>query len=108
MGYVSKRVSDLTGVEAPDDQFVELIIRKAPGLEEPVRLDVLPDEIKGLKSAGEVVVLEIRNGENKQLIVSLAEWKKLAPNIDEIVANADGMRGRRKGFRPNLTNTPQA
>lgn len=101
MGYVSKRVSDLSGTEADDSAFIELIVRKAPGLTEPVRLDVLPDEIKNLKGAGEVVVLEVRNGETKQLIVTLAEWKKLAPNIDEIVANADGVRGRRKNFRPS-------
>lgn len=101
MGYVSKRVSDLTGIEAPDSEFIELVVRQAPGLSEPVRLDVLPDEIKGLKSAGELVVLDVKNGETKQLIVPLAEWKKLSPKIDEIVANADGVRGRRKGFRPS-------
>lgn len=101
MGYVSRRVSDISGTEAEDDQFIELIVRKAPGLTEPVRLDVLPDEIKGLKAAGEVVVLEVRNGETSQLIVTVNEWKKLAPNIDEIVANADGVRGRRKNFRPS-------
>lgn len=101
MGYVSRRVSDISGTEAPDDQFIELIVRKAPGLTEPVRLDVLPDEIKGLKAAGEVVVLEVRNGETSQLIVTVNEWKKLAPNIDEIVANADGVRGRRKGYKPS-------
>lgn len=103
MGYVSKRVSDLTGAEAPDSEFIELVVRQAPGLTEPVRLDVLPDEIKTLKSAGELVVLDVKNGETKQLIVTLAEWKKLSPKIDEIVASADGLRGRRKGFRPSST-----
>ncbi|MBO1267062.1 hypothetical protein [Arthrobacter cavernae] len=100
MAYVSKRVSDLTGVEASDDKFVELVVRSAPGLKHPVKLDVLPEEIKGLKSAGEIVVLEVKNGETEQLIVSLAEWKKLSPKIDEIVANAPGLKGRRPGFRP--------
>ena len=101
MGYVSRRVSDLSGVEGNDDQFVELIVRSAPGLTEPKKLDVLPEEIKSLKGAGELVVLQIgSNGEKSQLIVTLNEWKKLAPNIDEIVQNADGVRGRRKNFRP--------
>ena len=108
MGYVSKRVSDLTGIEAPDDKFIELVVRKAPGLTEPVRLDVLADEIKSLKDAGEVVVIEVRNGDTKQLIVTLAEWRKLHPDIDKIVANADGVRGRRKGFRPNTKPEPAA
>ena len=101
MAYVSKRVSDLTGVEAPDAEFVELIVRQAPGLTEPVKLDVLPAEIAGLKSAGDVVVLDVKNnGDSSQLIITAAEWKKLAPNIDEVIANASGVRGRRKGFRP--------
>lgn len=100
MGYISRRVSDLTGVEANDSEFVELIVRKAPGLTEPVRLDVLPSEIAGLKGAGEVVVIDVKNGETKQLIITVAEWKKLAPNIDEIIANADSVKGRRKNFRP--------
>ena len=97
--WVSKRVSDLTGVEANEDQFVELVVRSAPGLDQPVKLDVLPDEIKSLKCAGELVVLEVNNGEKSQLIVTLAEWKKLSPKIDEIVANAPGLKGRRSGYR---------
>jgi hypothetical protein len=102
MAYVSKRVSDLTGVEAADSEFIELIVRQAPGLTEPIKLDVLPSEIAGLKGAGELVVIDVKNGETKQLIVTVAEWKKLAPNIDEVIANASGVRGRRKGYRPGL------
>lgn len=101
MAYISKRISDLSGTEANDSEFVELVVRSAPGLEQPVKLDVLPDEIKGLKGAGELVILEVgNNGEKDQLIVTLAEWKKLSPKIDEIVANAPGLKGRRPGFRP--------
>lgn len=100
MAFRSIRVSDLTGTEAPENEFVELVVRKAPGLEQPVKLDVLPDEIKSLKSADEFVILEVKNGETRQLIVTVADWKKLNPKIDEIVANADGVRGRRTGFRP--------
>lgn len=102
LAYVSKRVSDLSGVEADDKEFLEIIVRKAPGLEEAVKLDVLPSEIKNLKSAGELVVLEVKsNGDSEQVIVTVEEWRKLSPDIDKIVANADGVRGRRKGFRPS-------
>lgn len=101
MAWVSKRVSDLSGTEASDDKFVDLVVRSAPGLEQPVKLDVLREEIKNLKSAGELVILEVgNNGDKEQLIVTLAEWKKLSPKIDEIVANAPGLKGRRPGYRP--------
>lgn len=66
-------------------------MRSAPGLREPKKLDVLPKEIENLKGASELVILEIgTNGDRKQLIVTLAEWKKLSPKIDEIVAAAQG------------------
>lgn len=101
MAWVSKKASDLTGVEGRESDFTELVVRQAPGLKEPVKLDVLPSEIKDLKSAGELVVLEVgTNGDRRQMIVTLAEWKKLSPKIDEIVAAAPGLKGRRPGYRP--------
>jgi hypothetical protein len=101
MAYRSVRVSDLTGKEDSDDKFVSLIVRRHPNLKEPVQLDVLPEEISSLKSAGDLVVLEVKNGETTQVVVTLNEFKKLAPDIDAILAKADSLRGRRKGFRPN-------
>lgn len=101
MAIVTKMVSDLTGKEGDKDKFVELVVREAPGLEAPVRLDVLPDEIKNLKSGGEYVLLEVKNGDVQQLIVSVADFKKLAPNMDEILAKAPGLRGRKPGYSPN-------
>lgn len=101
MAWVSKMASDLTGVEGKAEDFVEVTVRSAPGLSEPKKLDVLPDEIKDLKGAGELVVLEVgNNGDKEQLIVTLAEWKKLSPKIDEIVAKAPGVKGRRPGWKP--------
>lgn len=101
MAFKSIRVSDLTGVEGDDADFVTVVVRKHPELSEPVQFDALPDELKGLKSLKELVVLELRNGETQQLVTTLAEFNKLAPNIKEVLENADGLRGRRKGFRPN-------
>jgi hypothetical protein len=100
MAYVSRRVSDLSGKEGNEDEFVTVVVRKHPKLEEPVQFDALPDEIAGMKSAGDLVVLEVKNGDTKQVVVTLAEFKKLSPNIDQVLEKADGLRGRRKGFRP--------
>ena len=100
MAYISRRVSDISGTEAAEDQFIELVIREHPTTDRPKKLDVLPDEIKGLKSAGEIVVIEVgANGDKKQLVVSLADFRKLVS--DEVVKNAQGTRGGRSGWRPN-------
>ena len=101
MAFKSVRVSDISGTEGSDEDFVTVIVRKHPELDEAVQFDALPDEIKGIKSAGDLVVLEIKNGETRQVVVTLAEFNKIAPNIKEIIANADSLRGRRKGFRPS-------
>lgn len=101
MAYRSVRVSDLTGKEDSDDKFVTVVVRSHPDLEEAVQFDALPDELKGLKSAGNLVQLEIRNGDNKQLVVTLEDFNKLSPKINDVLKTADGLRGRRKGFRPS-------
>jgi hypothetical protein len=101
LAFKSVRVSDISGTEGSDEDFVTVIVRRHPELDEPVQFDALPDEIKGIKSAGDLVVLEIKNGETRQVVVTLAEFNKLSPNIKDIIANADGLRGRRKGFRPS-------
>ena len=101
MAYRSVRVSDLSGAEGNDEDFVTVIVRKHPKLDEPVQFDALPQEVKSLKSAGDLVVLEIKNGgDAKQVVATVAEFNKLSPKMEEILANADGLRGRRKGFSP--------
>ncbi|MFM9793337.1 hypothetical protein [Streptomyces turgidiscabies] len=100
MAFVQRRVSDLSGKEAADSEFVTLVVREHPKLDAAVQLDVLPDEIANLKSAGEIVVLEVKNGETKNLVVTLAEFNKLHKEIDKIIENAPGLRGRRPGYSP--------
>lgn len=102
MAYRSVRVSDLSGKEGSDSDFVTVIVRKHPALKEPIQFDALPAELKGLKGSTDLVVLEVRNGESEQLIVTLEDFNKLSPKINEVLSNADGLRGRRKGFRPGL------
>lgn len=101
MAYRSVRVSDLSGKEGRDEDFVTVVVRRHPALDEPVQFDALPDELKGLKGAGNLVVVEIKNGETQQLVVTLDDFNKLSPKINDVLKNADGLRGRRKGFRPS-------
>lgn len=101
MAYVTKKVSDLSGTEGPEDQFVTLIVRKHPAIDRPVTLDVLPDEIKDMKSAGDIVTVEVRppSGQNHERHVRVADFNKLAAKMEEILQNAPGTRGRRPGSR---------
>lgn len=101
MAYRSVRVSDLSGAEGADEDFVSVVVRKHPAIEEAVVFDAKPDELKGLKSAGDLVILEVKNGGDPvQIVTTIGEFKKLSPNIDEVLKNAPGVRGRRPGFRP--------
>lgn len=97
MAIVSKMVSDITGAEADADDFVRVTVRQHPSVDEPKLLDALPSELDGLKDAGDLVVVEINNGEKRTLVVKLADFRKLVP--DEVVIKAPGNRGRRQGTR---------
>lgn len=99
MALVSRMVSDLTGAEAAESEFIKLVVREHPGIDQPKSLDVLPKEVEGLKTAGEIVVLEVNhNGFKKQLVMTLADFRKVCP--DDKVTSAPGTRGRRPGFSP--------
>ena len=99
MAIVSRMVSDLTGTEANESEFVTLTVRDHPAVDEPKALDVLPSEIADLKEAGEIVVLEVgTNGDKRQIVVALADFRKLCK--DETVKAARGTRGRRPGWSP--------
>lgn len=101
MAFRSVRVSDLTGAEGKDEEFVTVVVRKHPAIEEAVVFDAKPDELKSLKSADQLVILEVKNGgEPKQIVTTLTEFNKLSPNIADVLKNAPGVRGRRPGFRP--------
>lgn len=104
MALVSKMVSDLTGKEGDQKDFVTLVVREHTAITEPKALDVLPDEIAALKSAGDLVVLEIRNPDTSisQLIVPLAEFRKIVK--DEVLSKGRGLKGRRPGYSPNGGN----
>ncbi|MCJ1699931.1 hypothetical protein MT356_09370 [Rathayibacter festucae] len=100
MGFRQIRVSDLTGAEATEDEIVTIVVRSRPDLDEPKQFDALPIEVKDLKPAANLVSLEIRNGQTTEMVVTLAEFNKIAPNINAVLENADGLKGRRKGYKP--------
>ena len=97
MAIISRRVSDLTGTEAEESRFVKLVVRRHPAVDEPKVLDVLPEEIAGLDEAGGVVVLEVHDGEKRQLVVPLSRFREICS--DDVVARAPGTRGRKPGYR---------
>lgn len=104
MAWISRKVSDLTGKEGKEDAFTNVVVRTHPKLEESVQFDALPEELKGLTPLNDLVQLELRHGtEVKELIVTLEEFNKLSPKIDEVLNNADGLRGRRRGFSPKTS-----
>lgn len=101
MAWVSRKISDLSGKEGKEDDFTNVVVRTHPHLEESVQFDALPAELKNLTGLEELVQLELRRGDDVQeLVVSLEEFNKLAPNMEEVLANADGIKGRRKNYRP--------
>lgn len=100
MAIVSRMVSDLTGAEANESEFVTLVVREHPLIDEPKSLDVLPSEIENLKGADDLVILEVgSNGDKRQIVVPLADFKKLVK--DDVLKNARGTRGRRPGWSPS-------
>lgn len=99
MSRVVRLVSDITGAEANEDEFITLVVREHPAVDQPKQLDVLPAEVADLKSVKDLVVIEIKNnGESRDLVMSHAEFKKLVP--DEVVVKAQSTRGRRLGYSP--------
>lgn len=94
------RVSDISGTEAKETEFVTLVVRSHKAIDQPKSLDVLPSEIAGLKEATDLVICEIKDhGQYRQMIVALADFRKLVP--DDVVKRAQGTRGRRMNWSPH-------
>lgn len=99
LALVSRMASDISGKEGDEKDFVTLVVREHPSADEPRALDVLPDEIDGLKNASDLVTCEIRRPDTTvtQLVVPLAEFRKIIK--DETVNKGRQLRGRRPGLR---------
>jgi hypothetical protein len=84
MGTKVIHVSDISGREGTDEELGRLIVHQHPEFQQfPIELDVLPEEIKTLEAATQLVVLEYfapgaRRGE--RLTVTLEDFNRLAPD----------------------------
>jgi hypothetical protein len=90
MGTRIVHVSDISGREGTQDELGRLVVHQHPDFQQlPVGLDVLPEEIKTLESATQLVVLEYfapgsRRGE--RMTVTLEDFNRLAPDGVEMKA----------------------
>src|SRR5690349_14098569 len=99
MARVVKLVSDISGTEAKEEEFITLVVRQHPEIMSPRKLDVLPAEVENLKGADNLVIVEIKdNGNSREVVLSLADFRKLVP--DAVVKGAQGTRGRPVGYSP--------
>jgi hypothetical protein len=99
VAFVRRMVSDITGAEGPEKDFLTLVVRRHPTVEVPKALDALRSEVDALRTAGDVVVLEVKGSAGTtQIVVTLGEFRRHVP--DEVVMRARGTRGRRPGVRP--------
>jgi hypothetical protein len=94
-------VSDLSGDEGVDNDFAQIVVRQHPKLDQPKALDVLTSELTSFKDIGDLVVLEVRmpDSSTRDIHMRLAEFNKVAPNMDDILQDARGTRGRVPGSR---------
>jgi hypothetical protein len=90
MGTKVVHVSDISGREGTQDELGRLVIHQHPEFQQlPVSLDVLPQEIKSLEAATQLVVLEYfapgaQRGE--RMTVTLEDFNRLAPDGVEMKA----------------------
>lgn len=101
VAIVSRKVSDLTGEEGGEADFAQVVVRQHPKLDQPKALDALVSELGAFKDIGDLVILEIKlpNGDTRDMYVRLADFNKAAPDMDKVLENARGTRGRLPGTR---------
>jgi hypothetical protein len=94
------RVSDLSGRQADEEQFVKLIVHEHPQYQGPITLDVLPEEIGELPESEQYVSIEvIQPGERsgQRALLSVDRFNKLASSgdMDAILMNAAAQQPQR-------------
>lgn len=95
MALVTRVISDITGKEGDPSELISLVVRQHPAITYARQLDMLPDDLEGLTRATDLVILEFAGS---VVYTTHKEFAKLVS--DEVVVNAQGTRGRRRGFSP--------
>jgi hypothetical protein len=111
MGTRIVHLSDISGREGTQNELGRLVIHQHPEFQQlPVTLDVLPEEIKTLEAATQLVVLEYfapgsRRGE--RLTVTLEDFNRLAPEgvdmkavVFQALIDQQAQRGAPKADEP--------
>ena len=100
MGIKNVKVSDISGVDLKEDEAIRVVVRNHPKLDEPKQIDAAGDEIKSLKGLTNLVTVNVvhPSGIVDELAVTVTELEKVIPL--HVLQEADGIRGRRKGYRP--------
>ena len=96
MGLVTQRQSDISGKVGPESDFVQVVVRSGVGLDKAVVFDALKSEVSKLKTASDVVELELKNGSGdpQRVVVSRDEFKAIVGDEKKVLAAARNLRGR--------------
>lgn len=100
MALVSRRISDVSGEELDEKSCYNIVVRNHPKLSEAKQIDVSAAEARSIKTVNNLVELELRpaDGDPVTVFATEAELQKVVPL--DVLNQADGLRGRRKGFTP--------
>ncbi|WP_103530546.1 hypothetical protein [Streptomyces sp. SM11] len=101
MAIVSMKKSDLNGQVGDEGDFVQVVVRQHPEIDQPKVLDVMTAEVDQFKEIGDLVMLEVTMPDKtkRDIAMRLTDFNKLAPNMSEVLKEARGTRGRTPGTR---------
>lgn len=102
MAIKNIKFSDITGAELKDDNAVRIVVRGHPKLQEDKQIDAASGELDALKTVANLVTIEVHlpDGSVKELAATATELEKIVP-VD-VLENADGLRGRRRNWKPSV------
>jgi hypothetical protein len=90
--FVKKmRRSDLSGKEGEAREFGRLVAKAHPAVDGARVLDVLPDEVDGLKPVEDLIELEYTAAgaeSSKTLVVKRSDFDRLVPDMPKLLAKA--------------------
>jgi hypothetical protein len=100
VAVVPMRKSDLSGKIGEDNEFGRLVVKGHPAVDGARVLDVLPEEVSGLKTVEELIELEYTGpgaSGSQTLMVRRSDFDKLAPDMAKVLVKAPQRAGRRRG-----------